>query len=242
MSEKKTLVGKALQWLFDQFKSNWPSFVVKLWQKVPSDVKEHVTIAVHVVEIVKNWIKSDRAKDLVDAIVKQWELDTKFETEETLYSSIYIRDVNNYMAVKPSGEIKEKGAYANPWKDNSTLEMLKKNPTNTICIEAVQKFLLEAKDIERTIKECCDVRKFITIRDVDGGAVKLPETEYIGKVVRWYYAKDEVGEFVYARSGNKVPRSDGAKPIMDFDEFPKDIDYDWYVNEAKSILSDLGIA
>ena len=40
------------------------------------------------------------------------------------------------------------------------------------------------------------------------------ETEFVGKDVRWYYAKDVQGELVYATSGNKVPRSDGAKPIM----------------------------
>ena len=58
------------------------------------------------------------------------------------------------------------------------------------------------------------------------------ETEFVGKTVRWYYAKDVPGELVYALSGNKVPRSDGAMPCMAFNDnmvVPQDVDHDWYL-------------
>lgn len=74
--------------------------------------------------------------------------------------------------------------------------------------------------------------------------VAIPgETEFVGKTVRWYYAKDVPGELVYALSGNKVPRSDGAKPMMVFDndnQVPSDVDHDWYINEAVRMLRDIG--
>ena len=49
------------------------------------------------------------------------------------------------------------------------------------------------------------------------------------------------GEIVYAKSGNKVSRTEGAKPCMDLPkEFPTDIDYDWYLRKCLTILNDIG--
>ena len=66
--------------------------------------------------------------------------------------------------------------------------------------------------------------------------------EYLGKVIRWYYSSEQRGrsEIVYANNGNKVPRSEGAKPIMDLpDSFPTDIDYQWYIDETLAILKQI---
>ena len=62
----------------------------------------------------------------------------------------------------------------------------------------------------------------------------------MGKVVRWYYAKNEVGTINYVLSGNTVPRSEGAKPLMDLPVcLPEDLDYKWYINEANEILKEI---
>lgn len=251
---------------------------------------------------------------LLDAVVAEWERITQYKTEETRYLSLYSRDVNNYIAVKqkfdkatntwiekPDG-IKSKGAYANPWNDPKNLAMrLHKNPTTTVCVEAVEALLIKGVPIDHTIRNETDIRKFVTVRSVKGGAVKVwsstvpehgsmeelidragytpfaadtwvekgsydnvgryaisterayekakqilavpGETEFVGKTVRWYYAKDVPGELVYALSGNKVPRSDGAKPMMVFandNAVPSDVDHDWYINEAVRMLRDIG--
>jgi len=65
---------------------------------------------------------------------------------------------------------------------------------------------------------------------------------YLGKVVRYYYSKK--GHSIhYKTNGNKVPKSDGAKPLMNLvKKFPKDIDYDRYYNLAKTALEDLGVS
>lgn len=69
---------------------------------------------------------------------------------------------------------------------------------------------------------------------------------YLGKVVRWYYAVGERGAIHYLKKNasgnhNKVASTDGAKPVMELpDDFPSDIDYEWYIREANSILRDLG--
>ena len=65
--------------------------------------------------------------------------------------------------------------------------------------------------------------------------------EYLGKVVRWYYAKDVKDAIYYIGSGNKVGETDGAKPLMDLPkELPNDIDYDFYIQKAYAILTDIG--
>lgn len=181
----------------------------------------------------------DGMEPLMDSIVKQWELDTGFQTEATEYLSLYSRDVNNYVAVKkkfdkttktyknePDGT-KTKGAYAKPG--------LSKNPTGTICVEAVEALLTKRVPIQETIRNCQDIRKFVHVRKVKGGAVK--NGDYLGVSIRWYYAAGEDGEIIYADSGKKVPKSEGAKPLMDLPkEFPQDINYDWYVNETEKML------
>lgn len=179
------------------------------------------------------------------SIITQWEKLTGFETEESHYAFIGSRDVNNYIAIKTDGTTKNKGAFANPWAhtDDAKQAILRfhKNPVNTICIEAVEQFLIKGTPLITTIRASDDPRKFVTVRTVKGGAVK--DGEYLGRAVRWYYAKGEKGEMVYALSGNKVPRTDGAKPLMDLPAtLPADIDLEWYEREAQSLLVDIGAA
>lgn len=225
-----------------------------------------------------------------DQIMQWWESVTGFGLDMTSYGLLASRDVNNYIAIKPNGEHKGKGAYADPG--------LQKNPANMICVDAAVAYLAKGIPLADTVTSCRDITKFVTIRSVKGGGEKYhgteiadPETqkgrkeqmlsagwheptkglwakgqacgpleqmyplalqqlrlaapvrkEYLGKAVRWYYAKDEPGAIHYASNGNKVARSEGAKPLMELpDNFPADVDFDWYVKEAKSLLSDMGV-
>ncbi len=68
-------------------------------------------------------------------------------------------------------------------------------------------------------------------------AARLAGAEYLGKIVRWYYAAGSRGEIVYARSGNLVGTTTGCRPMMTLtDSVPTDLDYDWYINEARAML------
>jgi hypothetical protein len=65
---------------------------------------------------------------------------------------------------------------------------------------------------------------------------------YCGKVARWYYAAGSNGVIVYCTSKNKVPKSEGSRPLMVLpDVIPPDIDYDWYEREAVSLLADMNM-
>jgi len=180
------------------------------------------------------------SKDKEDALkycVNEWERKTGFETEETRYRGYYARDVNAYFAVKLDGTIKKKGPYSEVGSQSGT--KLDTNPMVLICSDAVEALLSKGIPIEQTIKECKNFSRFITVRQVKGGAHK--NKEYLGKVVRWAYIKGETGTINYVQTGNKVAESDGAIPFMDMPTiFPDNINYDWYINKTKEILEEIG--
>lgn len=221
--------------------------------------------------------------NLCSKLIQQWENTTGLQMEQTQYRAIYSRDVNNYFAVKFDGEVKRKGEYSKAGLN------AKKNPGAEICSDAVAEFLAKGTPIANTIACCNDMRKFVVVQKVEGGAIKLrgdgpkrgelvrdiiptlerfgwikvgrkwfkdgltvdaheahamcyaPQSrEYVGKVIRWYYSNNCPGPIVYAKSGNTVSLTHGAKPCMQLpDNMPMDIDYNWYIANANSILTDI---
>jgi hypothetical protein len=164
----------------------------------------------------------------------------------------------------------------------------KKNPDVEICSDAVADFLSKGTPILYTLAACRDIRKFVRVQKVAGGAVKLwgegPQAklvrdmtvtlevkgwvkagrkwerdgivaspvdayracfspqrpEYLGKVVRWYYGTNSPGPMIYNTSTNRVGDSYGAQPCMTLpDEFPSDVDYEWYIKRCQTILEDV---
>jgi len=243
-------------------------------------------------------IKCPRDKIYVsEFLIKEWEARTGLKMDTDDYLAIYARDVNNYFAIKTPDDVKRKGEYA-----KSGL-VAKKNPDVEICADAAADFLAKATPVAKTIRECQDIRKFVTIQKVAGGGVKMwgegprkgalvrdmlptlaaqgwikdgrkwykpghvqavgdyeleeprlspgdayrasftPHTpEYLGKVVRWYYSTQAPGPIVYASNGNTVSLSYGARPCMTLpDDFPPDIDYDWYIEKSFAMLRDVGV-
>jgi len=173
--------------------------------------------------------------DKYDSICFDWELNTGFSLEETRYKALYSRDVNNYLAITDYG-YKGKGIF--------TLDSLQKNPQATITIKAVIKFLVNNISISETIRNCKDLKEFLYVRSVTGGATY--KNKYLGRVVRWIYSTN--GDIIKYKKPNKtgtypkVPKSEESRPIMDLNcEFPVDIDYDRYIEESISILEDLGL-
>jgi hypothetical protein len=171
-------------------------------------------------------------RDMLD-VVRQWELETGLETEETQYRALFSRDVNNYMALKAGGGYKVKGTLVPPG--------VQKNPDNEIVSEAVCKFLDMGIPIAQTIIGCTDIRKFLRAKRVTGGG-KF-NGQYLGRVVRWYRATGSSSHIEYVTNGNKVGGSDGAQPLMTLpDTLPTDIDYAYYLAEAGDLLREVGAA
>ena len=159
-------------------------------------------------------------------VIDWWEGVTSFNMEFAEYRSVYSQSVNTYIAVKPDGSYKRKGILANHWREelpwggrNSDYDPIRsglmKNPQMTICADAALGLILHNIPVEQTIRECMDVREFLTVVNATGGATWGPggpiyETverldgkgktvrsealvgyegeEYLGKVVRYYWS------------------------------------------------------
>ena len=167
-------------------------------------------------------------------VMFDWELDTSYELERSDYRSLHSRDVNNYIAVKPDGATKRKGAFSQAG--------LMKNPQFEIVSDAVAAHLAGTADYKDVIRTCKDLNKFVMLRKVTGGAVWRDQK--LGKAVRFYYSTD-VGPdetINYDKNSNKVPQSDGAKPCLDLPEqLPDDIDFERYVGMTHMVFKQIGV-
>lgn len=188
---------------------------------------------------------NDEQIDLVNAIVKQWELDCNFTTEDTFYNAVYSANVNNYIAVKSDENCqivkgtKRKGLFADHWFSNESNFKLKSTPDFLICRNAVVKYLTEQIPLEDTIKSCTDIRQFLSVRAVRGGGT-FRDVKF-GRIARFYISSVSQDCLRYAGNGNKVPKSDNAELLLDLPtELPSDIDYKFYIDYADRLLYDLG--
>mgnify|MGYP000883000237 CR=1 FL=1 len=228
-------------------------------------IEELELAGISVISANTDGIVSKCPRDQVDEmyeIISAWEKRTGFDMEQAIYESLYSMSVNSYIAVKAAYEgekevfnafpflrkevekgeqfkrgVKQKGLCAFAGSKGSPAE---KNPTNYICVDAVINYLTKGIPLEETIEWCPDVRRFLTVRRVTGGAVY--KGDYLGKTVRWYRAKGERESIRYAENGNLVSKSTGARPLMELDgTLPHDIDYDFYKSEAVKMLGELGV-
>jgi DNA polymerase elongation subunit (family B) len=171
-------------------------------------------------------------EDDIDQVNWDWMLQTSYELERTDYKALYSRDVNNYIAIKPNGSAKGKGIFG--------AQGLSKNPDFPIVSEAIAGHLSGQADFKEAIRNCTDISKFVTVRKVAGGAKW--RGKILGKSVRFYYSSavshDEA--ISYAKNGNKVPKSDGAMPLMDMGEMPGDVDLERYVGIAMIAMKGMG--
>lgn len=170
-------------------------------------------------------------------VLCEWEGTTGFELEDNQYSAFYARDVNNYVGIKADGHTKVKGCYAE--RGSAGDSVLSKNPVNLVCLDALLAFLTTGTPITSTIRSCRDIRRFISVRTVKGGAVK--DGQYLGKAIRWYQSSVVTGEIIYAVNGNKVPNSENCRPCMELPkEFPEDVDFARYEGQTYEMLKEIG--
>jgi hypothetical protein len=169
---------------------------------------------------------------VLDAVIDWWEAITGFTTEAMDYRALHQRDVNNYIAIKTDGTVKAKGVYAPA--------TLAKSPNNEICIEAVTAYLKDGTDLAATISAATDIRKFINLRKVQGGAIW--KGTQLGRTARWYYGNNDTAPITYITDGKKVATSDGAIACQELPTgIPADLDRGVYLRIAIAMLTDLGV-
>jgi len=173
-----------------------------------------------------------RLRDM-EEVAWDWMLSTGYELEQIPYRLIASRDVNNYFAIKPDGQVKGKGIFAPP--------SLAKNPDAQIVYDVVIDRVARGTSIEQAILECRDITRFVCVRHVTGGAVW--GDQWVGKAIRYYHSSTVCKEktITYLKNGNKVPNTQGARPLMKLPtEFPDDVDYAVYFAEAEKLLREVG--
>lgn len=174
-------------------------------------------------------------EELYRKIVEDWEKLTGFVTEETPYKALYSRDVNNYIAISYANSPKAKGAYSLP----GGVFKFHKNPNCNIAVKAVTEYLLNETSVEDTVYSSQDIRDFVVVRRVNGGASHCGR-DY-GNVIRWYYGRHGKSAIHYTTNGNKVGNSEGAVIVQDLpSEFPDDVDYEKYIGMCEDILISIG--
>lgn len=211
-------------------------------------------------------------RDLLKSIVNKWESITNMEMEFGEYNALFARDVNNYVAVYPEGKSKAKGAYAEPTLIKNieypiVFEAIREYLSKGTPMEDtiyncndISRFtssrtvkggaVYNYEDVGNTKEYDDHLEKFGYLKVKAVGkrnddylkeqVLKSRSTTYLGKVVRWYYSTD--GKSIFYQSGNKVPKADGVKPLMDLTDYiPKDLDYDKYLQLCNEHLQDLGV-
>ena len=171
--------------------------------------------------------------EAVERTVSDFSALSGFTFEYTPYRVLAMKDVNNYFAVKTDRKVKAKGIYAPP--------DLRKNPTAPICAKAVSLWLAHGTPLLQTVKSG-NITEYLSARNVTGGGVQ--GEIYLGKVVRWYASTDNtLPPLTYAKNGNLVPKTTGARALMTMKPdmyHPEDLDYAWYYKEACRIAADTG--
>ena len=176
-------------------------------------------------------------------LVKNWEKETNFETEETRYKALYNQSVNSYIAIKEDNSLKCKGLFAG--------SELSRNPAIKVCKDAVFAYLLEGKNIEDSIYNTpLEPSNFLMVRKVKGGGYW--KEKYLGKIVRWYWSTKgapiyrRLEKIEFKKDGTqkvnpKVADTDDAYPIMNLKDELININYEKYIAKTYELLKTIGV-
>lgn len=187
--------------------------------------------------------------DQYNKVCKEWQEITKLDLEFADYLDMYIRDVNNYIAVYTNGKVKRKGAYQYEdlgWHQNHSALVIPK---------AVEAYFLKGTPIRDFITNHTDKYDFMLRTKVpkssrlvmvyeDGAEVPLQN-------ICRYYPSKKGGKLVkimpptesQVAEGNTEERRIGidklwnVKCCNNIHDFTNDVDYDYYIIEAEKLAS-----
>lgn len=183
--------------------------------------------------------------DQYSQVCKEWENQVGLELEFADYSKMFIRDVNNYVALYTNGKVKRKGAYQ--YED---LDWYKNQSALVIPMAASAK-MIEGKDLREFIMQHFhdgDVFDFMLRTKVDRSS-KLVLVDNEGKdieqqrICRYYPSKNgyKMVKIMKPLEGSTEDRRLSiesawlVKTCNDMSDFDSDIDFDYYVQEAEKL-------
>lgn len=127
---------------------------------------------------------------LFDLWKADWEAQTLLKLEEVEYSKMWIRDVNNYIAITTKGEIKRKGAYWYPIKAEDywggSGSNWNKDFSNMSAQKGIEQVLLKGCTPEQIITLISDPFDFMLRYKTTAGAKVFIGDKEMLKTVRYY--------------------------------------------------------
>lgn len=199
-----------------------------------------------------------KRKDMeaIDKVVKEWDKTTGLEMERAVYQKMAIRDVNNYIAVYEDGKYKRNGQYE--YKighiDGEGLGF-HQNQSALIVKRAAFEKIVNDIPVEMTIKKCKDPFDFCLRTKVPRSSrlvtVSSEGFETLQQNICRYYISKEGEKLVKImpplptdpeekerRLG--IDTSWFVKTCNNINQFKWDVDYDYYISEAKKLVDGVG--
>ena len=183
-------------------------------------------------------------------VCKWWENLTKLELEEDRFERFYQFAINDYLGVlegykdsKNPKLLKKKGLFI----DSVTLG---KGMQPMIIPKAINANLADNIPIEETIRNCKDINEFITYQKVDKKFAVQYMNKFINHINRYYVStnggylyKCEVKDNKIVKFANMLTASGVTicNDITAIKEFPRNINYKYYIKEANKILAKLKV-
>lgn len=183
-------------------------------------------------------------------VCKWWENLTRLELEEDRFERFYQFAINDYLGViegykdsKNPKLLKKKGLFI----DSVTLG---KGMQPMIIPKAINANLADNIPVEETIRNCKDINEFITYQKVDKKFTVQYMDKFITHINRYYVStnggylyKCEVEDGKIIKFANMLTASGVTlcNDITAIKEFPRNINYKYYIKEANKILAKLKI-
>jgi hypothetical protein len=174
---------------------------------------------------------------------KHWQQQVGLQLEFAEYSAMYLRDVNNYIAVYTNGKVKRKGAYQYEglgWHQDQG---------GLIIPRAAEAHMLDGVDIETFIRNHENIYDFMMRTKVPRSSrlvlVQEDGTEIQQQNICRYYASINGGKLIKIMPPlmpDAEPRRIGIdtdyllKTCNNMADFGNDIDYQYYVDAAQKLL------
>lgn len=188
----------------------------------------------------------ERDFDILDDIVYQWEQRTGMSMEfDTFIGDIYQKDVNNYLLIdRETGAVKAKGGYVMKLNDlNYDLPIINK---------ALVDYMIKGISVERTIRECDDLREFQLICKISNKYTHIlygdkPIKEKCVRVFASRFASDPGIKKIHGTRKTAAKMTNSPEHCFIWNDavmgvpVPDKLDREWYIHFAKKRLEDFGV-
>lgn len=167
----------------------------------------------------------------------EWETRTNLQLEEAIYRSMFIRDVNNYVAVYEGGSIKRKGAYEYNigWHQNAG---------GLVIPKVAEKVLVDGAPIRETVEQWPDIMDFMLRTKVPRSSHLQWGDDKVQNTSRYYIAKDgkPLRKWMPPLKGKSewrcigVESGWGVQICNDIKDATLPVDHDYYVREVEKLV------